>query len=145
VLPAVIVRTSELPDAIERIDLQNAVRGPLLQLLGGGVVVVGAYFTWQQVKLGREQLQYTLRASTEQLRLSRESAFNDMYARAIEQLGHERAAVRTGAISLMKQIAISSSVHAEAVSELLSAYVRGESRWASRHESRRSAFLPGGP
>jgi hypothetical protein len=64
-----------------RLKLQNDARATLLQALAGGVLLLGAYFTYRQ------------------LRVTREGQITDRYTKAVDQLGSGRrasAATATG-------------------------------------------------
>jgi hypothetical protein len=63
-----------------RLKLQNDARTTLLQGLAGGVLLLGAYFTWRQ------------------LSVTREGQITERYTRAIDQLGHAQLDVRLGGI-----------------------------------------------
>lgn len=49
-----MVTAQEIPDAAARLKAQNDIRTAGLQLLGGTVIALGAYFTWQNVLTNRE-------------------------------------------------------------------------------------------
>jgi hypothetical protein len=133
VVPALLVPAGQVPDAAQRLELQNAVRTTLLQGLGAVLLVAGAYFTWRQVQLGRDQLRQSLDTSTAQLQLSREGQITEQFSRAIEHLGHDKPGIRVGAIFALEQIAKLSPDLRAAIHELLAAYVRAESTW-SHHD-----------
>jgi hypothetical protein len=78
----------------DRLQLQNDARATLLQGLAGGVLLLGAYFTWRQLQLSRQQLNHTLQATGEQLDATRkqlaiaqEGQLAERFSRAIEHLG----------------------------------------------------------
>jgi uncharacterized protein YjbI with pentapeptide repeats len=96
-------------------------------------LVSGAYFTWRQLQLGRQQLRQALDSSTAQIQLSREGQVTEQFSRAIELLGREGRGVRVGAIYALEQTARTSAELRGPTHELLSAYVRAESPW-SRHD-----------
>jgi hypothetical protein len=129
-LPPLVITAREVPEASKRVELQNAVRTTLVQGMGGLLLIAGAYFTWQQLQLGRLQLRQSLDTSTAQIQLSREGQITDQFSRAVEQLGHERPSVRVGAIYALEQIAHMSERMRAPIHELLAAYVRAESVWA---------------
>lgn len=133
VVPALIVPTSQVPDAAQRLELQNSVRTTLLQGVGAVLLVAGAYFTWRQIQLSRDQLRQSLDTSTAQLQLSREGQITEQFSRAIEHLGHDKPGVRVGAIYALEQIAKISPDLRAAIHDLLAAYVRTESTW-SHHD-----------
>jgi hypothetical protein len=132
-VPALIVPASQVPDAATRLDLQNSVRTTLLQGVGAVLLIAGAYFTWRQIQLSRDQLRQSLDTSAAQLQLSREGQITEQFSRAIEQLGHDKAGVRVGAIYALEQIAKIAPDMRAAIHELLAAYARAESTW-SHHD-----------
>jgi hypothetical protein len=95
-------------DAIsDRLKLQNDARATLLQGLGGGVVLLGVFFTWRQ------------------LRGTQEGQITDRYTKAIDQLGAEKdLAVKVGGVYALERIARDSPRDRRAISEVLCAYVR---------------------
>lgn len=128
-LPPLVVTAQLVPDAPKRVELQNSVRTTLVQGMGGLLLIAGAYFTWQQLRLGRLQLRQSLDTSTAQIQLSREGQTTEQFSRAVEQLGHEKPGVRVGAIYALEQIARASGRMRSPIHELLAAYVRAESVW----------------
>ena len=70
--------------------LENNVRTPMLQGLGGIIVAVGLIATWQQVKN------------------SREGQITDRFTHAIDQIGNEKPEVRVGGIRALERIAANS-------------------------------------
>lgn len=99
------------------------------QSIGGLMLIVGAYFTWRQLQLSRDQLRHSLDTSNAQLRLSLQSQTTEQLSRSIEQLGHDKTGVRVGAVYALEQIARTSADARPGVHELLAAYVRAESTW----------------
>jgi hypothetical protein len=97
-LSTALVPASTVPDAPSRLKLQNDVRATLLQSVGGLLLIVGAYFTWRQLQLGRDQLRQTLDTSNAQLQVNLQTQTTEQLSRSIEQLGHDKAGVRVGAI-----------------------------------------------
>jgi hypothetical protein len=130
VLSAVLVPSAVVPDASTRLKLQNDVRVTLLQSIGGMLVVVGAYFTWRQLQLGREQLRQNLDTSNAQLQLNRQAQTTEQLSRSIEQLGHDKAGVRVGAIFALEQIARNFADMRAGIHEVLATYIRAESTWS---------------
>jgi ABC-type Fe3+ transport system permease subunit len=70
-----------------RLKLQNDARATLLQALAGGVLLLGAYFTWRQ------------------LGVTREGQITDRYTKAVDQLGSDHLDVRVGGIYALERIA----------------------------------------
>jgi uncharacterized protein YjbI with pentapeptide repeats len=97
--------------AADELKAQNDVRATLLQALAGGVLVVGAYFTYRQ------------------LRVTREGQITDRYTRAVDQLGSKYLDVRLGGIYALERIARDSPHDRATIEEVLSAYVRGHAPW----------------
>jgi hypothetical protein len=91
--------------------MQNDVRATLLQGLGGLAVLLGASFTYRQ------------------LRITREGQVTERFTRAIDQLGHENLDVRLGGIYALERIANDSSRDRATVAEVLTAFVRGHAPW----------------
>jgi hypothetical protein len=143
-LPVLIVPSSAVPGAAQRLDLQNAVRTTLLQAMAGVLLVAGAYFTWRQLLLGRDQLRQSLATSTAQLQLSREGQTTEQLSRAMEHLGHQSVGVRVGAIFTLEQIARISSQIRPAIHEILASYIRAESHWPHHDPVTQAAIEPGG-
>jgi hypothetical protein len=110
------------PTAGEAAKVQNEVRSTLLQGLGGGVLLLGAYLTWRQ-------LQHNIHATHEQRELDRQGQLTQRFSTAIDQLGNPELAVRLGGIYTLARIARSSSEDRTAIVEVLAAYVRERAPW----------------
>jgi Pentapeptide repeats (8 copies) len=89
----------------------NDVRTTLLQALAGGVLALGAYFTYRQ------------------LRVTREGQITDRYTKAVDQLGHDELDVRLGGIYALERIARDSPPDRATIEEVLTAFVRGHAPW----------------
>ena len=96
----------------------------------------------------REQLDKTLAEQREQLDKTlaeqRNRTLNERFAAAAEQLGHERPAVRIGAIFALEQVAKASLELRAPIHELLSAFIRAESTWA-HHDPATHTAIEAGP
>src|SRR5215218_2792189 len=117
----------ELQDS--RRKLQNDVRTTLVQGLAGAAVLLGGYFTYQQVKTGRDQLkaareqaQDSDRQAREQLEVAARGQVTERFTRAIDQLGHANLDVRVGGIYALERIARDSPEDRAAVAEVLMAF-----------------------
>ncbi len=117
-----------------RLKLQNDARATLLQALGGGVLLLGAAFTWLQIRLSREQLQRNTEATRKQLALDREGQITERFTRAIDQLDATAHGtdVTLGGIYALERIARDSRVDRATIGEVLTAYIRGHSPWPAR-------------
>jgi hypothetical protein len=100
-------------ESLEGLKAQNEVRTTLLQGLAGSVLLVGAYFTWRQ------------------LRTTREGQITERYTRAIDQLGHAELDVRLGGIYALERIARDSQPDRATIAEVLSAFARVRAPWPS--------------
>jgi hypothetical protein len=83
----------------------------LLQALAGGVLLLGAYFTYRQ------------------LLITREGQITDRYTKAVDQLGSEHLDVRVGGIYALERIARDSPDDRATIEEVLTAYVRDHAPW----------------
>jgi len=93
------------------LTVQNQVRTTLLQGLGGVALLVGAYFTWRQ------------------LRITREGQITERFTRAIDQLGHAHLDVRLGGIYALERIARDSPGDRATIGEVLTAFIRSHAPW----------------
>jgi len=99
-------------DAKERFDRVNEARKTLATILGGIVLLVGGFFTWQN------------------LNLAREGQITDRFSKAIEQLGavdasgKKKLEVRLGGIYALERIANESERDHWPIMEVLCTYVR---------------------
>ena len=85
----------------------------LAQIVGGIVLTIGVGVTWRRMTF------------TEQtLRVTEQGQITERYTRAIEHLGHEKPAVRMGAIYALERLAKDSARDHWTVIEVLSAYIR---------------------
>jgi hypothetical protein len=108
--PSVVAGQGGVQLENERLKLQNEARGTLLQGLGGAVLLLGAAFTWQQ------------------LRTAREGQITDRYTKAVDQLGNKELAVRLGGIYALQRIARDSKDDRATIAEVLCAYARSVER-----------------
>ena len=117
----------------DRLKLQNDARTTLLQGLGGAVLLLGAYFTYRQLRISREQLLHTIEDSRAQLRVTQEGQITERFTRAVDQLGSS-IDVQLGGIYALQQIGRSSPEERSAIYEILAAYVRIHSPWTGDHD-----------
>ena len=96
-------------------------------------MLLGAYFTYRQLRISREQLLQTVEASREQLRVTQEGQITERFTRAVDQLGGCRD-VQLGGIYALQQIGRSSPEERGAIYEILAAYVCVHSPWAAAHD-----------
>lgn len=103
----------------DRLSAVNDVRTTLLQVVGGLVVLFGAYATWRQ-----------LRVSQEGLRAAQLGYVTDRFSRAVDQLGSDKQDVRIGGLHALWQIGEQSARDREAVLSIQAAYLRSHLPWA---------------
>jgi hypothetical protein len=89
----------------------NHRRSALLTAVGGGLLLLSAYFTWSQ------------------LQLSAQGQVTDRFTKAVDQLGNKDRHVRLGGIYALERVAKDSRGDRDAISEVLTAYIRGHSYW----------------
>jgi uncharacterized protein YjbI with pentapeptide repeats len=112
----------------ERADLQNEIRKTLAQILGGAAVLLGLYFSWENLRQTEENAQETRR-------LSQEGQITDRFTKAINQLGEsgaEKLAIRLGGIYALERIARDSKIDHWPIMEVLTAYVREQVPWREK-------------
>ncbi|MFD3929369.1 pentapeptide repeat-containing protein [Streptomyces sp. NPDC058614] len=119
-------------DPKDRLSAVNSVRTTLLQVVGGLVVLFGAYATWRQ-----------LRVSQEGLRATQEGYVTDRFTRAVDQLGSDKLDVRIGGLHALWRIAEQSGRDREAIISIQAAYLRTHLPWPpSGPESPAAADAP---
>lgn len=90
----------------ERFDRENEARKTLSQIVGGLLLLIGFYFTWQN------------------LVATHESQITDRFTKAITQLGDTRLEIRLGGIYALERITEDSPKDHWPIMEVLTAYVR---------------------
>jgi hypothetical protein len=95
--------------------------GAVLVLTGAGI---GASVTLRQVRATRDQIRETATASRNQLKLSEQGLVTDRYTKAVEQLGHEKAPVRLGALYSLEHLAQDNPQYRQTVVDVVCAYLR---------------------
>jgi Pentapeptide repeats (8 copies) len=119
----------------ELLKAKNDVRTMLLQVIAGGVLVMGAFATWEQAKATGQQIEISERQyQASQARERRERA-----TLAAEQLDRGQLSARINAINILEDIDRDSSEHRQFIVQVLSAYVRTHSPWPAK-----SGTLSGG-
>jgi uncharacterized protein YjbI with pentapeptide repeats len=136
-------RVQELRGA--RLKLQNDARTTLLQGLGAVLVLtgaaIGAVMTLRQIRVSHDQLRvtrdqmlHTLETTQQQLHLTEQGQITDRYNRAVEQLGHEKAPVRLGALYSLERLAQDNPEYRQTVIDVFCAYLRMPYTPASRSQ-----------
>ncbi|MEU1134231.1 pentapeptide repeat-containing protein [Streptomyces sp. NPDC005900] len=117
--------------AQDRLKAVNDVRTTLLQVIGGLVVLFGAFATWRQ-----------LRVSQEGLRATQEGYVTDRFSRAVDQLGSDKLDVRIGGLHALWRIAEQSARDREAIISIQAAYLRTHLPWPPTGPESPSADVP---
>ncbi len=131
VLPARVAPRSAFGNAGDAVRAQNDARGVILQALGGLVLLLGAYVTWRQLLVSRDQLQHNLRSTSDQLKatqdqlvIAAQGQITERFTRATDQLGSDQIVVRLGGIYALERIAKDSPTDAGTIAEILGSYIR---------------------
>jgi len=106
-----------LTDSEVGLRIENDARKSILEVIGGGALLVGLAFTWQN-------LQHTQEATNLTLDRAREGQVTDRFVRSVEQLGSKELSVRVGAVYSLDRIASESSRDVRPIVEILAAFVR---------------------
>ncbi|MFJ8863819.1 pentapeptide repeat-containing protein [Streptomyces sp. NPDC102451] len=117
--------------AQDRLKAVNDVRTTLLQVVGGLVVLFGAYATWRQ-----------LRVSQDGLRATQEGYVTDRFSRAVDQLGSDKLDVRIGGLHALWRIAEQSARDREAIISIQAAYLRTHLPWPPAGPEAPAADVP---
>lgn len=117
--------------AQDRLKAVNDVRTTLLQVIGGLVVLFGAYATWRQ-----------LRVSQDGLRATQEGYVTDRFSRAVDQLGSDKLDVRIGGLHALWRIAEQSARDREAIISIQAAYLRTHLPWPPTGPESPAADVP---
>jgi uncharacterized protein YjbI with pentapeptide repeats len=112
-------KVQEFKDA--RLKLQNDARTTLLQGLGAVLVLTGAGIG---ASVTLRQIRETAKANRDQLQLGEQGQVTDRYTRAVEQLGHENAPVRLGALYSLEHLAQDNPEYRQTVVDVFCAYLR---------------------
>jgi hypothetical protein len=97
-------------------DIENSNRLTIAQIIAGFVLLVGLYFTYQNVNVAQRNL-----------RVTEEGKITDRFSKAVEMLGSEKLEVRLGGIYALERIARDSQKDHWTVMEVLTSYVRENS------------------
>jgi uncharacterized protein YjbI with pentapeptide repeats len=138
-IPRYLVSPSGLTK-VERLKAENDVRTSAVQALGGLIVLLGggagAYLTWNQLRMSREQVRFSMAATRQELELTRTGQITDRFIRAIDQLGSEQLDIRIGGIYALERIALNSGRDHGPVMEVLVAFIRSHANTVDYSESR---------
>jgi hypothetical protein len=95
----------------DRIQIEADVLKTTAQILGGGALLAGLYFTWKNVQMLQE------------------GQITERFTRSIEHLGSDKLEVRLGGIYALGRLARDCKKDQQSISDVLCAYVRDRARW----------------
>ena len=97
----------------KRTEIENELRRTLAQLVGGSAVLLGLYFTWQQLVATRDTLQ-----------LARGGQISERFAKSIEHLANPNIHIRLGGLYGLQRVGLESNQDRQVVLDILASYVR---------------------
>ncbi|HWD88784.1 MAG TPA: pentapeptide repeat-containing protein [Mucilaginibacter sp.] len=106
----------------EKLTLENEFRKTIAQILGGSFVLIGLYFTWNQLSATRESIS-----------ISQQTLLTDRYSKAIDQLGSNNPQIRLGGIYALEKLAASAKDYVSVVDNVLATYIRQKSKDTSSY------------
>jgi hypothetical protein len=127
--------SSDLTDA-ETLKAENDVRTTLVQAVGGLALASGAIVTYRAFR-------HTRLEQDRAYQLSQSQQVTESFAKAVEQLGHDQAPVRLGAMYALERLAQDNPPRRQTIVDVLCAYLRmpytvppsGESAADPRHDA----------
>src|SRR5499426_4629840 len=114
------------------ITAENDARVTIAQTIGGLLVLLGLYATFRNMEIARENL-----------RVAEEGKLTERFSKAVELLGSDKLDIRLGGIYALERIARDSQKDHWTVMEVLTAFVREQSReeyLKSQHSDRQPAY-----
>ncbi|MBN2355994.1 pentapeptide repeat-containing protein [candidate division KSB1 bacterium] len=111
------------PSSAKLAEIRNNAVKTIFQMVGGLIVIFGLYLTYRRI-----------RASEKNVEVLQDQQVTERFTRAIEQLGSEKLEVRLGAIYALERIAKDSPKDHWTVMEILTAYVRENSKWTEEKD-----------
>jgi uncharacterized protein YjbI with pentapeptide repeats len=116
-------------DPKDYLTLENLARATIAQIIGGVVLLIGLYFTAQNLRATQEAAANNLKQAQETLKLSQEGQTTDRFTKAISQLGDQKLEVRLDGIFALERIARDYEDYHWTIMEVLTAYLRENSAW----------------
>jgi len=104
--------------------LENEARKTLAQIVGGLLVLIGLYFTAENVRVTQE-------VAEKNRGIAQEGQLTDRFTKAVAQLGDQKLEVRVGGIYALERIAKDSEKDYWSIMEVLTAFVRERSNQTS--------------
>ncbi len=139
-------QVAQVSDLAKRVELEDKTRLTLAQILGGAVILLGAYVAWGNFRVAQEAQM-----------LSEEGQMTERFGRAIDQIGATDKEgkpvieIRLGGIYALEQLSRHAGADPTAdlfkpIMEVLAAYVRRNAVWsdqlATEQSNRNSRLEP---
>jgi Pentapeptide repeats (8 copies) len=99
------------------ITAENDARATFAQILGGIGLLIGLYFTYRSIKVAHKNVE-----------VAEEGKLTERFSKAVELLGSEKLDVRLGGIYALERIARDSQKDHWTVMEVLTAFIREQSK-----------------
>lgn len=149
------LQVSGINNVTEKVTQENQSRATLAQVLGGIAIGIGLYYTWRRIniaeedlkvtqenlkvaqdnlKVTQENLEVTQKNAQDNLKVAQEGQITERFTRDVEQLGNDKLEIRLGGIYALERIANESYKDYWPIMEILTAYVRKNSRYEDRLE-----------
>lgn len=123
-----------ITNVTEKADLTNQYRTTSIQvitgvaqILGGIVLLMGLYFAWGNLKATQDSLKTTQEIAQENIRVAQENQITDRFIRAVDQLGNDKKAIRSGGIYALNRIANESDEDYWPIMQVLTSFIRQKS------------------
>lgn len=114
--------------AADELKARNDVRTTLVQALGGLAVAGGLVVTYRTYRQNRAEQDRTYQANQTEQQHARDEQDRtyerELYAKAVEQLGHEKAPVRLGALYSLERLAQDKPERRAVIVDVICAYLR---------------------
>jgi hypothetical protein len=121
------------------LEIQNSIRTGLAQAIGGTVILLGLFFTWRNIQIternlliSHKNMRATQDAAVRNLEVTQEGQITERFTKAIEHLGSSKLEIRLGGIYALERIANDSPKDHWQIIEVLTAYLRENSRWSGK-------------
>jgi uncharacterized protein YjbI with pentapeptide repeats len=135
--------------AVQELKARSDVRATLVQAVAGLAVAAGAIVTYRTFRQNEQDQASRHDREERTYRLNLAAQINDTYTKAVEQLGHDEAPVRLGALYSLMSLGQENPPRRQMVVDVLCAYLRMpfalprpdnlDSRWAPRMLAQRRA------
>ena len=133
-------QTSKLPRNVakaRKLDLEIQSRKTIIQILVSLILVVGLFFTWQQIFHIEDQIMSNQQFQQRQFKENQNSREMELFTKAVDQLSSDQLSVRLGGIYVLEHIAEDSKKDHDQVMEVLVTYIK--SRFPS--EKKKNEFI----